>query len=323
MEEKKEEDLKEKLELLNKLFLPSSSLALIIGGSWFLIYLVFIVKDFPLSIEKSIFYYIFAIFICLIIFIVYPLMSYLHIKIIEENNLERENKIVNKIGKFFLKLFYLFSYTSVNFILLLYLVYVILIKGYFFIFPINSACEMFSKVFICKVFICLVAIIIFLMLQVFLYNSLKDSLKRIIIYRDNNAFISIILILASVIIIYAGFFLTAPFYILKLGYFEANLTLDKEYVDKTELKTYLENCQPECLDESSNDNYCKFFITCLEKCQTECLNELFKDTQNDNHCRTFKFFVFLRTSSEYIVGCSENSNVRIHIPSDKVIAIEY
>jgi hypothetical protein len=130
-----------------------------------------------------------------------------------------------------------------------------------------------------------------------------------------------------VIMIYGFFFLTAPFYILKLGYFEANLTLEKEYVEKSGLKTYLEErCKIECLDESSNDNYCrifKFFVTCSEKCQTECLDELFKDTQNDDHCRTFKFFIFLRTSSEYIVGCSENSDVRIHIPADKVIAIEY
>jgi pilus assembly protein TadC len=108
MEEKKEEDLKKKFELLNKFFLLSSPLALIVGSLWFLIYLILIVKDFPPSIEKSIFYYIFAIFICLIIFIIYPLMSYLYIKIIEENNLERENKIVNKIEKFFQSFFFIY-----------------------------------------------------------------------------------------------------------------------------------------------------------------------------------------------------------------------
>jgi Sec-independent protein translocase protein TatA len=74
MEEKKEEDLKKKLELINKLFLLSSSLALIIGSLWFLIYLILIVKDFPPSTEKSLFYYIFVISIYLIISLVSPLV---------------------------------------------------------------------------------------------------------------------------------------------------------------------------------------------------------------------------------------------------------
>jgi heme/copper-type cytochrome/quinol oxidase subunit 4 len=178
------------------------------------------------------------------------------------------------------------------------------------------------------------AIVLFIIIQLsiiiaiifFLFFKLKEDKQR-----------NIALLLFSIIIVIAiilsnpRFFLIAPFYVLKLGQFEANLTLDKEYVEKSGLKTYLEKCQPECSDESSedtqNDNYCrifKFFVTCSEKCQTECLDELlFKDTQNYDHCRTFKFFIFLRTDSEYIVGCSKNPNVRIHIPSDKVIAIEY
>ena len=89
------------------------------------------------------------------------------------------------------------------------------------------------------------------------------------------------------------FFLTAPFYILKIGYFEANLTLEKEYVEKAQ-----------------------FYKVYLEKCQI-------KDAQDNDYYRPLKFFIFLRTSSEYIVGCSKDSNVRIHIPADKVIAIEY
>jgi hypothetical protein len=389
MEEKKEDYLKKKFELLSKFFLISSPLALIIGSLWFLIYLVFIVKDFPPSIEKSLFYYIFAISISLVIFIVYPLVFYLYNEI---NEVIEKKNILLKIFKILLKIFNLLLimlkiipkikneipqikdklvqiinkiiqriknilhgikirdilqkikdvklfekihkiaqgimtylsiiiYLSVNFILFSYIV---LIKGYFFIIPINNACEKFT----CKMFIYSAATILFLILQGLLYVSLKDILKRIIIDKDKNALLtSITFIPTLVIIIYVFFFLTAPFYILKIGYFEANLTLDKEYVEKSGLKTYLEErCKIECLDESSNDNYCrifKFFITCSEKCQTECLDELFKDAQNDNHCRTFKFFIFLRTSSEYIVGCSENSDVRIHIPADKVIAIEY
>ena len=94
--EKKEGDLKEKFELLNKFFIVSSSLALIIGSLWLLIYSYFIVKDFPRAIDISLFYYIFAMSIFLVILIVFPLVSYLHEKIIEENNLKGENKNINK-----------------------------------------------------------------------------------------------------------------------------------------------------------------------------------------------------------------------------------
>jgi hypothetical protein len=319
MEEKKEEDLKKKFELLNKLFLLSSPLALIVGSLWFLIYLILIVKDFPPSIEKSLFYYIFAISISLVIFIVYPLVFYLYNEVTEEKNIlleifkifkkllkilnlllimlkiipkikneipqikyklvqiiqriknilhgieirdilqkikdiklyEKIHKIIYKIAQGILTYLSIIIYLFVNLILFLYLV----LKGYFFIFPINSACEMFT----CKVFICLVAIA-YLILQLFLYLSLKDLLKRIIIHKDSNAlFISIIYIPILVIIIYAFFFLTAPFYILKLGYFEANLTLEKEYLEKSGLKTYLKECQPKCLlsQNTQNNNYCR------------------------------------------------------------------
>jgi hypothetical protein len=169
---------------------------------------------------------------------------------------------------------------------------IVFIQGYFFIFPIIDLPDKY------KMFIYLVAILLFFIIQSMIYLSLKDLLKRIMIDKDINAlFFSIILIPTLVILIYGRFFLTVPPQLLKIGYFEANLILDKEYVDKTELKTYLEKCQPDCL--------------------------LSQDTQKNNYCRTFKFFIFLRTKSEYIVGCSENSDFRIHIPSDKVIAIEY
>jgi hypothetical protein len=166
------------------------------------------------------------------------------------------------------------------------------------------------------------ALVLFLLLQLILFFSIKSLLKRIIIDKDKEALLfSIIYIPILVIIIYAGFFLTAPFQLLKLGYFEANLTLDKEYVEKTGLKTYLEECQPECLDKQPEEKYE------TQKPQgQDSPNNQSHDTQNNNYCRLehkFKFFIFLRTGSEYIVGCSENSNVRIHIPSDKVIAIEY
>jgi hypothetical protein len=286
MEEKKEEELKEKFELLNKFFLVSSSLALIIGSLWLLIYSYFIVKDFPRTIDISLFYYIFAMSMYLVVLIVFPLVFYLHEKI-EENNLKGKNENINnennfiisladKLAKKIIAFLSLFSYIFFN---------VILFKlGGFFIFTIIG--NKMSKLSIVKF---LSALVLFLLLQLILFLSIESLLKRVIIYKDKDALLfSIIYIPILVIIIYAGFFLTKPFQLLKLGYIEANLTLEKEYVDKTELyKTYSNKCFPS------------------------------QDTQ------TFKFFIFLRTSSEYIVGCNKNSNVRIHIPSDKVIAIEY
>jgi hypothetical protein len=123
---------------------------------------------------------------------------------------------------------------------------------------------------------------------------LKSSLKLAVINKDKDALIYLIAFVPPIVLLtYVFFFLTAPFYILKIGYFEAKLTLEKEFVEKTQ-----------------------FYETYLEKCQV-------KDTQDNNYYKLFKFFIFLRTSSEYIVGCSEKSNVRFHIPSDKVVAIEY
>jgi uncharacterized membrane protein YfbV (UPF0208 family) len=216
---------------------------------------------------------------------------------------------INKISKFLQRIMIYIYFISINVLL-----FILLFKQ-----GIPSIFTLIGEVSI------RIAGLIFTILQVFLIFFLDHYLKRILIEKDRNALLYIIVFTPILsIIIYTSFLLTAPPQLLKLGYFEASLTLDKEYVEKSGFKkTYLEKCHPECLNKSSNDNYCKFFITCLEKCQTECLNELFKDTQNDNHCRTFKFFIFLRTGSEYIVGCNKDSNVRIHIPADKVIAIEY
>jgi hypothetical protein len=350
MEEKKEEDLKEKLELLNKLILLSSSLALIGGGLWFLIYSIVIVKDFPRLTEISLFYYIFAIFLFLIFFVTYPLVFYLYFKIIEENrNIDKNDKNIffrifrycllrnsktrrllrnKKNIKLYERIYKLQQRIITNLSFFIYIftsivLFRILYQGDSSIFA-TIAGYIIEYIVGYKMSTYITAPF-FVIFQIFLYLYLKNSLERIIIYKDKNALLYNIFTFSSVVIaVYIYLFLTVPFQLLKIGYFEANLTLEKEYVEKSWLKTYLEeNCQPECLNKSSNDNYCKFFITCSEKCQTECLDELFKDTQNDNHRRTFKFFIFLRTSSEYIVGCNKNSNVRIHIPSDKVIAIEY
>jgi len=296
MEEKKEENLKEKFELLNKFFLASSSLALIIGSLWLLIYSYFIVKDFPRTIDISLFYYIFAMSISLIILIVFPLVFYLHEKIIEENNLKGENENINNENNSILSIVDKLSKKIITYLSLLSYIFfnVILFKlGGFFIFTIIGI-----KMSTFSIVKFLSALVLFLLFQLILFLSIKSLLKRVIIDKDKDALLfSIIYIPVLVIIIYAGFFLTAPFQLLKLGYIEANLTLDKEYIEKTGLETYLKECQPKCL--------------------------LSQDIQNNKYWRTFKFFIFLRTGSEYIVGCSKDSNVRIHIPADKVIAIEY
>lgn len=352
MEEKDlKKEILEDLELLNKLILLSSSLALIGGGLWFLIYSIVIVKDFPRLTEISLFYYIFAIFLFLIFFVTYPLVFYLYFKIIEENgNIDKNDKknifrifrncllrnsktrrllrniknirLYERIYKLQRRIITKLSLFTYFFTIIILLLFRILHQGDSFIFATIEYIVGLPTY---------ITVPIFILFQLFLYSYLKESLKRIIIYKDKNALLYNIFTFSSVVIaVYIFFFLTVPFQLLKIGYFEANLTLEKNYIEKSWLKTYLEKCQPECSDESSedtqNDNYCrifKFFVTCSEKCQTECLDELFKDTQNYDHCRTFKFFIFLRTSSEYIVGCSKNPNVRIHIPSDKVIAIEY
>jgi len=109
----------------------------------------------------------------------------------------------------------------------------------------------------------------------------KDKIKAI--------FSFIIYTFPTIAIIYTSILIIMPFQLLKLGYFKANLVLEKEYVNKPEFQDYLKMCHQ---DIQNNDYYIPSFI-------------------------------FLRTSSEYIVGCSKDSNVRIHIPADKVIAIEY
>jgi hypothetical protein len=208
---------------------------------------------------------------------------------ISEEKIEKnKNKIMQIIDKILQKI--TIGLSSIIYFITHHGLFLIVFIGILSVFPISGLPNKY------KIFLYPVAILLFLILQLVIYLYLKDLLKRIMIDKDINAlFLSMILIPTLVILIYPRLFLTVPPKLLKIGYFEANLTLDKEYVVKTE------------------------FETCLEKCQP---NSLLSQDTNDNH-RTFKFFVFLRTKSEYIVGCSKKSKVRIHIPADKVIAIEY
>jgi hypothetical protein len=326
-----EKDLKKViLENLNKIITLLSLSALFFGGLWLLIYSHFIAKELPISEGASFLYYIFAISIYLIISIVLPLALYLYDQIIEENiyyldkksfkeinieNMEGENKnnkiiqIIQRLLKRTLTFIFLLTYIIVN-VVLFY-------SGGFFIFN-QIGCEIPNWITF------LITVVGFLIFQIFLICILRRSLEHFIIDKGKDALLfSIIYISILVIIIYAGFFFNAPFYLLKLGYFEANLTLDKEYTDKIEFKTSLEKCQKEEAEKSQKSN-----STCKKQSQ---------DTQNNNCCKlseeknktqklqdtqTFNFFIFLRTNSEYIVGCKD-SDVRIRIPVDKVIAIEY
>lgn len=124
----------------------------------------------------------------------------------------------------------------------------------------------------------------------------KDRIKAII-------FVFIIIAVA-----YTKFLIITPLKLSKLGYFEAILTLEKEYINQPGFQACLKMCQTEGEREKEQ--------------QTSTYNSNQpQDIQNNNYQKLF--FVFLRTSSEYIVGCSKHSNVRIYIPSDKVIAIKY
>jgi uncharacterized membrane protein len=294
-----EKDLKKViLEYLNKIIPLLSLSVLIIGGLWLFIYSYVIVKELP-RVGVYFLYYISAVLIFIVFSIVLMLVFpiYLYLKDKEENagkkyTSEEENKNINnhskdrsikdRLHEIFQKMF-LISFLC----------------AYFFVSCVSFVLSYIKCDFsLCKIPF-LLAIVLFIIIQLsiifFLFFILKKILKKD--EQRNITFFSIIIIITVILIFFnLRFFLITSFYILKLGYFETNLTLEKEYVEKSGLKTYLEErCKIKCLDESSNDNY----------------------------CRTFKLFIFLRTDSEYIVGCSENSDVRIRIPSDKVIAIEY
>jgi len=133
----------------------------------------------------------------------------------------------------------------------------------------------------------------FIGFMIFLHFLMQDLLKRIIEARGRDKikaiFSFIIQVFITIAIIYASTLIIIPFQLSKLGHFKANLVLEKEYVNKPEFQDYLKMCH--------------------------------QITQNNEYY--VPFFIFLRTDSEYIVGCSKDSNVRIHIPADKVIAIEY
>jgi hypothetical protein len=219
---------------------------------------------------------------------------------------------MNKLARRIESIYFLITYIIVNLILLcvsLYIEYKI------------------SKLSIWFWFI----LLLFIIVQFFLYLITKDYLKRIIIDKDKNALFSFIIYVPIIVtIIYINILLIAPFYILKFGYFEASLTLDKEYVEQTELyEIYTEKCLDKPYEEKNKTQEQQKEKNETQKLQEQSdssnKNNQSQDIQNQNnkYYRTFKFFIFLRTGSEYIVGCSKNPNVRIHIPSDKVIAIEY
>jgi hypothetical protein len=286
------------LRPLKRIVLSLSPIALLFGFSEFLIYSTFIVKD-PFVIVKDfylfktlLFYYIFALTLFLIIFIVFLLAAPLYFLIEENNskegNSKEGNRLLQILKKFYLsikKSYFLFIYII---IIIIFTIFHMAQSG-FSIFPIIG--------YNMPIWFNILSSVLFIPI---LYPLMKDLLQRIIIARGKDRikaiFSFIIYTIPTIVIIYTSILIIKPFQLSKLGYFEANLTLEKEYVEKLGLKTYLEErCKIKCLDESSNDNY----------------------------CRTSKLFIFLRTDSEYIVGCSKDSNVRIHIPVDKVIAIEY
>jgi hypothetical protein len=242
-------------------------------------------------------------------------MFYLYIRIIEENNSEEKN--LTKIGKFLHTLSKISHILFTNLLLIVYLLinigllFMIILRDDFSIFTIFG----YNKYTI-VIFFIIFQVLIFLLLEIFLI-FLKHK-------KDKNALLYLIIIPILVIIAYAGFFLTAPFQLLKIGYFEANLTLEKEYVEKSGLKTYLEKCQPECLDkqqekngsnnqsqDKQNNNYCGDFRIHIPSGKVIAIEYQKKEDNKSNSAQQpscnlehkYKFFIFLRTDSEYIVGC--------------------
>jgi hypothetical protein len=273
------------LRPLKRIVLLLSPIALFFGFSEFSIYSTFIVKD-PFFIVKDfsylfktfLFYYIFALTLFLIIFIVFLLVTPLYFKTIEENNSEEGNRLSQIFKKFIKKPYFLFIY----FIALSALFVLYIVQGGFFILPLIGINMPFWF-----------NALSFLGFVIFLHFLMQDLLKRIIEARGRDKikaiFSFITQVFITMVIIYASILIVIPFQLSKLGYFKANLVLEKEYVNKPEFQDYLKMCH--------------------------------QNTQNNNYY--IPSFIFLRTSSEYIVGCSKDSNVRIHIPADKVIAIEY
>ena len=138
-------------------------------------------------------------------------------------------------------------------------------------------------------------------------NRIED--KDIIKVKNRIRIKAILFLFIIIAVTYTKFLIITPLKLSKLGYFEAILTLEKEYMNQPGFQACLKMCQTEGEREKEQQNT-----------STYNSNQP-QDIQNNNYQKLF--FVFLRTSSEYIVGCSKHSNVRIYIPSDKVIAIKY
>jgi hypothetical protein len=266
------------LRLLKRIVL----IALFFGFLEFSIYSIFIVKKDPFFIVKDFsylaFYGIFVLTLSLIAFIVFLLATPLYFIISEENNSEEGNRLSQIFKKFIEKPYFLFTY----FIAFLVLFVLYIAQGGFFIFPLIGINMPFWF-----------NALPFIGFMIFLHLRMKDLLKRIIEARDRDKIKAILSFITQVsitiAIIYASTLIIISFQLSKLGYFKANLVLEKEYVNKPEFQDYLKMCH--------------------------------QNTQNNDYY--IPAFIFLRTDSEYIVGCSKDSNVRIHIPVDKVIAIEY
>ena len=304
------------LEPLNEIVLSLSPIFLLFGFSEFSIYSIFIAKDpsfilnFSSSFEIISFYYALFLIIFVVFLLVYPLLLQvikkllafpllfqvfqvikkllafpLLFQVIKKNRLPQ---ILKNVLKNFLKGLYFLFIT----ILILFKIYIK--QGGFFILPIIG--------YNLPIWISLPYYLISMGFLYFLMKfipkfEVKDRIKAIL-------FLFIIIAVA-----YTKFLIITPLKLSKLGYFEAILTLEKEYMNQPGFQACLKMCQTEGEREKEQQN-------------TSTYNSnQHQDIQNNNYQKLF--FVFLRTSSEYIVGCSKHSNVRIYIPSDKVIAIKY
>jgi hypothetical protein len=288
----------EYLDPLKRIVPLLSLIALFFGVLEFSIYSIFVVKDPSFIVEdfshlsKTFLFYVFILSLFFIISIIFllvaPLYFQIHFQTIKEEMTQKEKEqprrknillkilknLWNSLKSFIIYIIYIAA------IIILFIFY--MEQGGFSIFPIIGF--NMPTWFSILLFIPLISILLFMMgdlSQRIAKAKGKDKIKAI--------FSFIIYTFSTIAIIYTSSLIIMPFHLLKLGYFKANLVLEKEYVNKPEFQDYLKMCH--------------------------------QNTQNNEYC--IPFFIFLKMDSEYIVGCSKDSNVRIYIPADKVIAIEY
>ncbi|MFP3293814.1 MAG: hypothetical protein RXN80_00580 [Hydrogenobaculum sp.] len=326
--------LSEYLEPLNKIVLSLSPIFLLFGFSGFSIYSIFIAKDpsfilnFSSSFEIISFYYA-TLTLFLIIFIVfllaYPLLLQEVFNPLFQVIKGRLPQILKNVLNFLKGHHFLFIIIIIAFFIYILLkilkrpffiipffilLVIYIVQGGFFILPITGHNMPPLTFWIINIIIFIIIYIIFLYpLIMMTFNPTVEDKNRIedkdIIKAKNRIRIKAILFLFIIIAVtYTKSLIITPLKLSKLGYFEAILTLDKP-----EFQACLKMCQTEGEREKEQQNT-----------STYNSNQP-QDIQNNNYHK--RFFVFLRTSSEYIVGCSKHSNVRIYIPSDKVIAIKY